>query len=200
MISFTIMELVDIIVMTGIVGFIFSDIFIPRQITHTIRYYSYKVRKRIKLEGFKFAIIVTAPAIILHELAHKFTALSFGISATFHAAYFWLFIGVMLKLMNFGFIFFVPGYVSISGNPTYLQSSSIAFAGPAVNLVLWLSSMFVLKWQKKAKKKFSKKWLYVLHLTKQINMFLFILNMLPIPGLDGFKVYYGLIKWVGLHF
>jgi Zn-dependent protease len=33
-----------------------------------------------------------------------------------------------------------------------------------------------------------------LYFFKQINMFLFILNMIPIPGFDGFNVFYQLFK------
>jgi len=34
----------------------------------------------------------------------------------------------------------------------------------------------------------------LIYFTKYINGFLFIVNMLPIPGLDGFWVYTGLVS------
>jgi Zn-dependent protease len=35
-------------------------------------------------------------------------------------------------------------------------------------------------------------------LTRNINLFLFIFNMIPIPGFDGFTVFTGLWKIIGL--
>jgi len=48
-------------------------------------------------KDFKFAIIITAPAVILHELAHKFVAMAMGLTATFHAWYTGLGIGVFYE-------------------------------------------------------------------------------------------------------
>ena len=180
-------EMFDMIIMTLVVGYIFSGLF-KKPVQE-----DYDPLKQIKQgvfsDDFKFAVAITAPAIILHELAHKFTALSFGMQATFQAAYFFLFLGLLMKLMNFGFIFIVPAYVSIIGRATPLESSLIAFSGPAVNLILWLLALLALK-----KNFFPKKYNTALLLTSKINMFLFIFNMLPIPGFDGSKVFLGLVQ------
>lgn len=173
---FTLTELFRALVITLAVGFIFKDLFRTTQFGFDV-------------EAFKFACYVTAPAIILHELGHKFIALYFGLDATFHAAYFWLAIGVLLKLLRFNFIFFVPAYVSITGNASPLAFSMVALAGPAINLILFLTSWALLQ-QKKLKKNI---YLFLV-ITKQINLFLFIFNMLPIPLFDGFKVYSGLFQ------
>jgi len=183
---FTVSEIFDIIIMTLAVGYIFSGIF-KRPAPE-----DYDPLKHFK-SGFdfndlKFAILITAPAIILHELGHKFAALSFGLHAEFQAAYFFLALGLMLKLMSFPFIFFVPAYVSILGQAAPIEFSIVAFAGPAVNLILWLASLLAIK-----QKLFSRKYEQMLLLTSKINMFLFIFNMLPIPGFDGNKVFIGLI-------
>ncbi len=186
----TFAELFDMVLMTAIVGFIFSDVFqkpksaAPGDIDSLMRQ-----SRGFSWQNFLYAAMVVAPAIILHELGHKFVALMFGMHATFNAALGWLLVGVALKLLSFGFIFFVPAYVSITGTGTPLDFSLISFAGPAVNLVLWLGSWAVLKWGK-----LSRNQGIFIHLTKQVNMFLFIFNMLPIPGFDGYKVYSGLIQ------
>ena len=184
---FTFSEIFDILVMTAVVGYIFSGIF--KKPTS----YDYDPIKQFKygfnIEDFKFAAMVTAPAIILHELGHKFVALGFGLQATFKAAYFFLGLGLILKFMNFGFIFFVPAYISILGRATPLEFSLVAFAGPAINLVLWLGSLAAVKYNL-----FPKKYNPFLLLTGKINMFLFIFNMIPIPGFDGSKVFSGLIQ------
>lgn len=184
----TIRELLDMIIMIVFVGYIFKDVFRrPLEYKDPLDYYT-KSKTR---DNFKFAIMITAPAIILHELGHKFLAMSFGLQATFHAAYFWLFLGVLLKLLNFGFIFFVPAFVSYPALSTAFQTSIIAFAGPFVNLVLWLGSSFAIK-----KKLFKRKYLSILFLTSKINMFLFIFNMLPIPPFDGYHFFSSVIQTI----
>ena len=64
----------------------------------------------------------------------------------------------------------------------------IAFAGPALNLVLWLTSTFALR------KNLLARHMQVLYLTSEINKILFILNMLPVPFFDGFTVYTNLFR------
>ncbi|MBS3100751.1 M50 family metallopeptidase [Candidatus Woesearchaeota archaeon] len=188
----TIGEIVDLILMTIFVGYIFSDIIPVRRDSYDpLTHY----RRGFDFEALKFAILATAPAIIVHEMAHKFMALGFGLSATFFAFYrssFTLMLGILAvisKLTGFGFVFIVPGFVGISGNGTNLQFALAAFAGPFVNLILWLGSWYLLK-----NKIYRKKHHLLLALTQRINMFLFIFNMLPIPGFDGYKVFTGLIR------
>ena len=186
----SIQELFDMLMMTLFVGFIFKDSFMSGPSYGEMDPVEYYSRKSVKmLDGFFFAIIATAPAIILHELGHKFVAEAFGMSAVFHAAYMWLGIGLLLKLINFGLIFFVPAFVSISGAGTYLQYALVAFAGPGINLILWIVSSMLLRM-----KKLDKKYIQILVMSKRINMFLFFFNMLPIPPFDGFSVFYNLFK------
>ena len=176
---FTVGELFDVVLMTVVVGYIFMDLFRTQALG-------------FDGQAFKFACLVTAPAIIVHELAHKIVALSFGLEATFHAAYLWLFIGVMLKLMRSGFIFFVPAYVSIGGGVvTPLAGSLTALAGPLFNAVMFIGASVLLR-----QKRMKKNMFLFLQVTKQINLFLFVFNMLPIPGFDGFKVYAGLFQLI----
>ena len=179
------MEIIDIIIMSIVLGVIFSDI---ARIFRSP--YSYS-EKGFDWDGFKFAVMATAPAIILHEFGHKFVAMAFGLNAVFNAAYGWLGFGMLLKILNTGLIFFVPAYVSITGNASPLVYSGVAFVGPGVNLILWLGSGYILK-----KNLVNKKYHSLLYLTKQINMLLFIFNMLPIPMFDGFKVYSGVLKTI----
>ncbi len=185
-------EIIDLVLMTFFVGYIFSGI-IPARRENYDPLVHYK--RGVDFEGLKFAIMATAPAIIVHELAHKFIALGFGLDAVFFAFYrspFTLMLGVLTiisKLTGFGFMFFVPWFVGISGSGTHLQFALAAFAGPFVNLILWLSALFLLK-----KKMYKKNYYLLLLLTQRINMFLFIFNMLPIPGFDGFNAFSHLIR------
>jgi len=187
MLLFTFGEIFDMLIMTAVVGYIFTGMF-KRPVSEDYEPLT-QFKAGFDIEDFKFAVLVTAPAIILHELGHKFVALGFGLEAQFQAAWFFLGLGLLLKIMNFGFIFFVPAYVSILGRGTPLEFSLISFAGPAINLVLWLGSMAAVKYNL-----LPKKYNPALLLTSKINMLLFIFNMLPIPGFDGSKVFTGLIQ------
>ncbi len=176
---FTLRELLDVVIMTLAVGYIFMDMF--RR--HPVGF---------DKNAFLFACAVTAPALIVHELAHKFVALSFGLEATFHAAYFWLVLGIVMKMLRFGFIFFVPAYVSIGAagaTVAPLASALVAFSGPFLNFILFVGSWLMLK-----QKRMKHSTYVLLQVTKQINLFLFIFNMLPIPFFDGMKVYQGLFQ------
>ncbi len=184
-------EILDIVIMTLAIGFIFKDFFhfTPKVEVLTPEYLM-RPKKRFSWNDFWFAAAVVAPSIILHEFGHKFVAIAFGMVATFQAAYFWLVAGLVLKLIGVGFIFFVPAFTAIIGAGTNLQFAAIAFAGPAVNLVIWLVSLVILKTHKKLKNNTY----HFLYLIKRINMFLFIFNMLPIPMFDGFSVFSNLAK------
>ncbi|RMF06482.1 hypothetical protein D6764_02195 [Candidatus Woesearchaeota archaeon] len=193
-------ELTDIVVMSFFVGFIFSDVFSRRTPSVMLDSEgrpipSYSV-SRWNWNDIKFAALATAPAVILHEFGHKIVAMLFGMGATFHAAYGWLILGVALKIIGFPFIFFVPAYVSIIGNTSPLNYSLIAAAGPFVNALLWLSASLFEK--NMGNMNLSSKQKALVVLTKQINKFLFIFNMIPLPGFDGSKVFGGLMRAVGL--
>jgi len=188
-------EIFDIILMTVVVGFVFKDMFRPKKIHKDVDVLEKYMRKhpRFDWHAFWFAAMVTAPAILLHELSHKIVALSFGLNAVFNAAYIWLGVAILLKLIGSSFIFFVPAYISISGNATITQHTLISFAGPGINLLLFLIALIILKTDKNLDAKKLQFW----SLTKSINIFLFLFNMLPIPGFDGLKVYTGLWALAG---
>ncbi len=177
---FDFVELLDIVVMTLIVGFIFLRLI--------------KREGKFEWNMFWFACMVIAPAIIFHEFGHKFAALLFGYSATFHASYWGLGIGLVLALARSPIIFFIPAFVRINCGlacvNTPLATAIIAFAGPFVNLLLFITAVIVLK----TKKDMSKKAFLFWQLTKQINLFLFIFNMIPIAPFDGSQVFSGIAK------
>ncbi len=183
MVLITFQEAWHIIVVTAALGYIFM----PQLSLHR------RVRgvesPRFSLRNFLFAAAVTAPAIILHEMGHKFIAVLFGISATFKAWYFGLVLGILLSIIRSPLIILAPGYVEIGGG-TNVQQATIAFAGPFINLVLFLVAKYVLD----HKKRFTRTQAIGWYFTKQINLFLLIFNLLPIPPLDGSKVFGNLFK------
>ena len=181
--GFTLFEVFQIVITILAVGYIFSGWFKkPKTAKEQLM-----ESKWFDWENVKYSAAVTAPAIIFHELGHKFTGLAFGYVATYQAHYFGLGLGLFLRLIGSGLIFFIPGYVVVSAS-TPIHLSIIAFAGPAVNLILFAVSSYLLKVPKYHKHH------RFLALTRLINLWLFIFNMLPIPPLDGHKVYWGIYQ------
>jgi len=181
----TLTEILYFIILTGVIGYIFTGLFVKRPKTIYDRLHP----KRFSWQDFKFAIIVVAPAIILHELAHKFVAMAYGFDATFKLFPFGLVVGIFLKLINSPFLLLAPGYVEI-GTAAFVNPIAyrvIAFAGPALNLLLWVGSWAILK----SSIKLSRTQHATLHMTKLLNMLLFFFNMIPFGPFDGQKVFFG---------
>ena len=184
----TLIEILHIIIAILSVGYIFTGLL-------NLKFNKKDVLdayvKRFDWREFWFVCMAASPGIILHEMAHKFVAMGFGLQAFFQVSYFGLILGVIMKLLSTGFIFLAPGYVIISG-ANEVQSMLTALAGPVINLLLWLLAMMVLKY----KETFSRKQAVFWNLTLNINKWLFIFNILPIPPLDGFKVWIPLFKMI----
>jgi len=187
----TIPEIIDIIVMTLAIGYIFSRVFRrrPSEDYDPLTYY----KKSGLWEDIKYGAMIAAPAVVLHEFAHKFVAMAFGATATLHApslfgipygAY--LFV-ILLIHLNFPIMFFVGGYVSHSALPA-LSSAFVAIAGPLTNLVIWFLCTFLIK-NKLVKRKYYR----TVGLMAKLNMFFFIFNILPLPGFDGWNFLNALI-------
>ena len=177
-------EIIDIVIMTLAIGYIFSS-FIKREPSgeyDPLKYYE----KNPIIENIKFGAMIAAPAVVLHELAHKFVAMGFGAQATLHAPYEMYAIIILLRLINFPIMFFVGGYVEHTPLPA-LQSSIVSIAGPLVNLFLWIAPILAVRYKLVSRKHYN-----ILVPMGKLNMFLFIFNMLPIPGFDGYNVFYGL--------
>jgi len=212
---FNIFELLDIVLMTLVIGYLFHDVF--RKPVHegedVLDHYRKKKHGPLGIEwhDFWWAAALIAPSILLHELGHKFVALGFGLSATFHAACSTAsFVGwpvdpfmcgltvlvVFLKVIGFPFLFFIPAAVAVGGGGTELQYALVSFAGPAMNLLLWLGAAYLLKSKKYARRLSHKHRIY-LFFFKKINMILFFFNMIPIRGFDGYSVITHLLN--GLH-
>ncbi|MEK6934743.1 MAG: M50 family metallopeptidase [Nanoarchaeota archaeon] len=177
---FTLIELVYLLILVLSIGYMFTG-YIKDPLSRSFRI-------GFSWQDFKFALLVAAPGILLHELAHKFVAIIYGLTANFYIFWAGLGIAIFLKLISSPFLLIAPGYVLISGNTEPLQSALISFAGPAVNLILWLGSALIIN----NARNLSRKQATFLFLTKRINMILFIFNMIPFPPLDGSKVFLGL--------
>jgi len=181
----TLKELLYFVVLTVGIGYIFTGLFNYRVKT----VYHYMNPRRFDLRDFYFAIAVAAPAVILHELGHKFMAMFFGFNASFEVFWFGLGLGVLLKLISSPFLIIAPAYVTfpILGM-TDLQYRLVAFAGPGINLILFFVAMAFLKFKTNINRRETAFWAF----TKKLNLLLFIFNMIPFGPLDGAKVIFGL--------
>ncbi len=182
---FTFIEIIHLIILTGAIGYIFSG-----YITDPSSRASFS--RRWNTRNFLFAMLVTAPGVVLHELGHKFVGLAFGLGATFQVWYPGLGIAVFLKLINSPFLIVAPGYVLLTGVATPFESLLTSFAGPLVNLLLFAIAWLILR----NSHHLTKRQAITLLLTQRINLFLFIFNMIPIPPLDGSKVLFNLIELI----
>tara|TARA_Y100000310_G_scaffold283455_1_gene305425 strand:- start:2946 stop:3494 length:549 start_codon:yes stop_codon:yes gene_type:complete len=174
-------EILSLAVMTVALGYIFSG-FIkkPRG--------PFEIEKKFSLDDLWFAAIVAAPAVILHEFGHKFVAIALGYTATFHVYWFGLGLGIVLKLISSPLMILAPAFVSIPAGVSAFEGFLIALAGPFVNLLLFFVSWYVLK-----NHKVSHKVAVGLAISKKLNLFLFIFNMIPFPPLDGYHVFTNLL-------
>jgi Zn-dependent protease len=175
--------------MTFAIGYIFSN-FIkkePEEGYDPLTHY----QKNPLWENIKLGIIVAAPAVVLHELAHKFVAMGFGAEAVLHAPINWYIIIIVLQMLRFPLLFFVGGYVTHTPLPN-LASSFVSFAGPFINLLLYGIFTGLIKF-----KIANKKYYRTLFASAKLNLFLFGFNMIPIPGFDGYNLLMSLAKLFG---
>ncbi len=186
MVLITAVEIIKLAVTAIVLGIIFMGLFQKKPRT----VYDMMHKKVFKWENLWFAVLVAAPAVVFHELAHKFVAMGFGYSASFEIFYLGLGLGLVLRLINSPFLIIAPGYVTIPPevaiNP--LAYKMIAFAGPLFNLALWGFAFFMIKTRKH---KMSHGALSFWLMTRNINLILFIFNMIPFGPLDGAKVFFG---------
>lgn len=167
-------EIFGIAIVTVTIGYIFSGY---------MQMYLGGIGSKLNWQTFKLAVLVSAPAIILHELLHKFVGLAFGLPAMFNVFWEGLGLALILRWINSPILLLAPAYVVVP-DALPIQSFFIAFAGPFANLALWLGSGYWLK----NSRNLGKRNIMILGMTKQINKWLFVFNMIPIPPLDGFNV------------
>jgi Zn-dependent protease len=134
-------------------------------------------------ERFLLILLTLGMGFVLHELGHKYVAIKYGALAEYRAWTTGLFAALVLAwITNGNFIFAAPGAVYIFGKAVSKeQNGRIAIAGAAVNLLLaWLFLLFGLAFPEFA---------LLAGVGVYINAFLGFFNLIPIPPLDGSKVF-----------
>ncbi len=158
---------------------------------------SYLVRG--ELEVFAIVGIAAFLASIPHELAHKYSAVRLGCYARYVLSPVGLLITLVSAIPYLPIRFLMPGYVVVS-SPYYdpvinkRVNGVVSYAGPLVNIVLGVVSIlayhFLLPWLINVYG--LSYWIIVLAwfltVNTQINGWVAVFNLLPIPPLDGSKI------------
>ena len=145
------------------------------------------------LEIFGISILTVGIAFVLHEMAHKFTAIKFGYWAEFRKDNNMLLImGVLAALV--GMIFAAPGatviYDTSGRGISREQNGKISAAGPLINLLMCIPFAIIFLISGGLSSAISGNLIAKLGLAGiQINAIIAAFNLLPISILDGRKVW-----------
>jgi|TARA_B110000444_G_scaffold155848_1_gene145763 Zn-dependent protease len=139
---------------------------------------------RIFIIGGSLCFFALVPSFLLHEIAHKVVARSYGCWAEFRASPAGLRFGVIIAAA-FGIVFMAPGAVMVAGNTTKSQWGKIALAGPLTNVGLWLIGLLMVFMGFNQLNEYSGT---IMYWWMWGNAGLATFNMLPIWQLDGKKI------------
>ena len=144
---------------------------------------------------FAAVIIAVGTGFILHELAHKYTAIHYGCHSEYFAWPYGLALALALSfLTNGGFVFAAPGAVYIAGEINRRQNGIISIAGPLVNILLAILFFVVLAFVVPllaSNVEIAMIAATIAFIGMRVNFFLAAFNLLPFGPLDGTKV----ISW-----
>ncbi len=141
---------------------------------------------------FGIALLTVGIGFILHEMAHKFTAIRYGYWAEFRKDNSMLLVAVALASLV-GFVFAAPGATVIYSNDgrglSREQNGKISAAGPVINLLLCIPFAALLLISGGLSSAGGSLLAQVGLAGVQINAMIAAFNMLPISILDGNKVF-----------
>ncbi len=132
------------------------------------------------------AAVVAGVAFVLHELAHRVVARSYGAEAHFIANDRWLLLSVAISFL--GLFIAAPGAVWHRGLLTMRQSGIIALAGPVTNLVLSVLFLLLLFPVVLLRPPFVDLLVTICYVGFRFNAWIGLFNMIPAGPFDGAKV------------
>ena len=181
-------ELIDILIAVLVLSFAFTLLY--RDSGTILYYFSYLLGENLQYVGlFGLCLALVVMSFLFHEFGHKFVAQKYGLWSEFRM---WP-LGLVLTLVTsfLGFLFASPGAVYITGPVDIEKNGKISIAGPAVNIVLaaiGILGCFTIN---------HSGWVIFFLLLGNLNAFLAVFNLLPIPPLDGSKIItWNKILWV----
>jgi Zn-dependent protease len=131
---------------------------------------------------FGASFLAVASGFLLHELMHKRVAQGYGCLAEFRMYPMGLLMGLLTAV--FGFLIVLPGAVMIAGRITKRENGIISAAGPLTNMLIG-GSLLALALSLEVD---TDLW-FIVGIIAFINLWLAFFNLLPIPPLDGSKVF-----------
>ena len=149
-----------------------------------------KVIPEVYLLFFGVSLVTVGIGFVLHEMAHKFTAMKYGFWAEFRRDNLMLVVAVALAALV-GVVFAAPGATMIYGPAiTRQQNGRISAAGPVTNLVLCVPfGILLFAGQYVPVTVYSMNVVSLIGLIGlQVNAMIAFFNMLPVSVLDGRKV------------
>ncbi|HIH26773.1 MAG TPA: peptidase M50 [Methanoregulaceae archaeon] len=174
-------ERFDLIVAWVAIAIAFSLIFVRQEGAVTLNRY-------LILLGL--SLVTVGVGFVLHELAHKFTAMRFGYWAEFRKDNLMLLVAVVLAALV-GVVFAAPGATIIYGaGVTREQNGKISAAGPAINLMLCIPFALLLLVGGSLNPATTSRSILLMAgmVGLQVNAMIAAFNMLPVSVLDGKKV------------
>ncbi|MBT0732531.1 peptidase M50 [Methanoculleus bourgensis] len=129
---------------------------------------------------FVLSFVTVGVAFVLHELAHKFSAMRYGYWAEFQKDNVMLLVAVVMAALV-GIVFAAPGATYIYGNVNRAENGRISAAGPITNLLLCIPFAILML--------FGGGLIGIVGLVGlRVNAMIATFNMLPVGVLDGRKV------------
>ena len=134
---------------------------------------------------FIISLVTAGIAFIVHEMAHKFTAMKYGYWAEFQMNSMMLVVAVAMAALA-GIVFAAPGATMIYGN--YIsreENGKISLAGPVSNLILLIPFVALIVIGQSA----GSALLAIIGLVGvKVNAMIAAFNLLPVGPLDGAKI------------
>jgi len=143
---------------------------------------------------FVISLVTVGIGFILHEMAHKFTAMKFGYYAEFKKDNMMLLVAIALAALV-GVVFAAPGATVIYNNSidgrgiSREENGKISAAGPLVNLILCIPFAGLLIYGGAGAGLAGNLFSTVGLIGLQVNAMIAAFNMLPVSILDGKKVF-----------
>lgn len=149
--------------------------------------------REITLSDYLFYLILSMVTVgvgfVLHELAHKFTAMKYGYWAEFRKDNIMLLVAVVMAALV-GVVFAAPGATMIYGTGiTREQNGKISAAGPLTNLILCVPfALVLLASGGVGPENYRNLSSAIGMIGLQVNAMIAAFNLLPISVLDGRKI------------
>ena len=173
-------EIIDVTVSILVLALAFAILYRSGSV---MNFFDYKLGDLAYVGLFGLCIGLVVLSFLFHEFGHKFVAQRHGMWSEYRMYP----LGLVLTLLTsfLGFLFAAPGAVYIQGECSKETNGKISIAGPMINIVLaaiGIAGCLAMNYSG---------WVIFFLLLANLNAFLALFNLLPIPPLDGSKVF----KW-----